>query len=773
MKLSSRVKILGASLIVISVVSGLHLEKISRVDFDKLFLPKNRVVSDQEGVPLRWFPDSRGERHIWVTLSKISGIAKKAFIAAEDQRFFDHIGIDPVSIVRAFKENMMNGRIVSGASTLTQQMTRIAYPRGRTYGKKFVEMLRSVRAESNLSKEEILEVYLNRVPMGNNLVGVEAASRIYFEKSSNNLSLPEAAMLASLPKAPGTLNPYGKNIERLRERRDWVLDRMHDLDFITLEEMIKAQKKPVQVYDKAFPFQAPHFVDMLDQDSVPDNTVTTIRLGLQNRVEQILNSHSRRLKERRATQGSVVVLENKTSNVLALVGSMEHSKKDLGFNNGATSLRSAGSTLKPFLYAHAIDDGHSPSDTLEDLNQSYISPQGIYRPVNFDRSSYGPVSMREALGNSLNQSAIYMINKIGYDNFFRTVSSLGLSNYPEHDADYYGLGLVVGNLEVKLIQLVAAYAALARGGEYIAPKLKLKEPGSPSKRIFSPEASYIITNILSDSSSRVLTFGDFFNQKLPFKLALKTGTSTNYRDSWIVGYTPEYTIGIWAGNFSGSPTRGLTGAKAGGPILIDILNELYPNSFVAKFKRPEGVVSKMVCSYSGMSPNPSCPNVKEELFVKGLEPQDKCKFHMDNNGLHNLPPRYTDWVYKKFENGGQGKYRLAGYSNNLKNLFNGSKHMNHLESNNAMHITVNSSIKITSPLSGEVYLLNPGMTSHEIQLSASSLTPQKQVSWYVDGLETISTHPPHNATVPLMKGTHQITAIGSDSEGHSISVTIE
>ncbi len=773
MKLSFRVKILGAFLVVVLVVSGLHLEKVSRVDFDKLFLPKNRVVSDQAGIPLRWFPDSRGERHIWVPLSKISGIAKNAFIAAEDQRFFDHFGIDPVSIVRALKENMINGRIVSGASTLTQQMTRIAYPRGRTYGKKFIEILRSIRAESHLSKEEILEIYLNRVPMGNNLTGVEAASRIYFEKSSDNLSLSEAAMLASLPKAPGTLSPYGKNQRKLKDRRDWVLGRMHDLGFITLEELIKTKQKPVQVNDKAFPFQAPHVVDMLAQDSMADSTVTTIRLGLQNRVEQILDSHRRRLKDGRATQGSVVVLENKTSNVLALVGSMEHSKKDLGFNNGAASPRSAGSTLKPFLYAQALDEGHSPSDTLEDLNQSYIAPQGIYRPVNFDRASYGPVSMREALGNSLNQSAIYMINKIGYENFFKTVSSLGLNNYPEHDADYYGLGLVVGNLEVKLIQLVAAYATLARGGEFMAPRLKLKVSWPPPKRIFSPEASYIITDILSDSSARVLTFGDFFNQKLPFKLALKTGTSTNYRDSWIVGYTPEYTIGIWVGNFNGSPTRGLTGAKAGGPILIDILSELYPNSFVAKFKRPEGVVNKMVCSYSGLSPNPSCPHVKEELFLEGLEPKEQCKYHVNTRGLHNLPPRYTNWVYKRFKNGGQGKYRLAGFSNNLKNLFNGEKGMSNPENDNDMLGPVDSIVKIMSPLSGEVYLLNPRKTSHKIQLSASSLTPERKVSWYVDGLEAVSTHPPHNATVVLMKGTHQVTAIGSNSQGHSISITIE
>ena len=767
MKPGLKAKIVVAILFGVAIVAGLYLEKISRIDINKFYPPDNRIVSDQFEKPLRWFPDANGERHIWIPLEKISDTAIKAFIAAEDQRFFDHVGIDPVSMVRALKENMVQGKIVSGASTLTQQMIRIAYPRNRTYSKKFIEVLRSFRAEGHLSKEEILEVYLNRVPMGNNLTGVEAASRIYFAKPSSSLNLHEAALLAALPKAPGTLNPYGKNKEKLKTRRNWVLKRMHALGFISLNEKVRAERKPILVSDKVFPFDAPHFVEMLDQNKVSGNTVTTIHLSLQKRVEQILDSHRKRLKKQKAIQGSVVVLENKTSNVLALVGSMEHSKTDLGFNNGAISKRSAGSTLKPFLYAKALDEGYGPSDTLEDLKRSYISPQGIYRPVNFNRASYGPVSMREALGNSLNQSAIFLINQIGYENFFKTVSLLGLNNYKEHDADYYGLGLVIGNLEVKLIQLAAAYATLARGGEFMSPRFLKSDPKHLPSRIFSPEASYIITDILSDPSARVLTFGDFFNQKLPFKVALKTGTSTHYRDSWIVGYTPEYTIGIWVGNFDGSSTHGLTGAKGGGPIFIDILNELYPDGFTAKFKKPESVINKTVCSYSGLVPNPSCPHTKEELFISGFEPQEKCQYHLEDKEFHNLPSQYTDWVYKRFKNGEQGKYRLAGFSNNLENIFNSS---NLLDGSSESGKT---EVKITSPLTGEVYLLNPGETSHEIRLSATSNAPTQQVSWYVDGLETVTTSLPHHTAVSLMKGTHEITAIGRNSEGHSILISIE
>ena len=322
MKLRLKAKIAIALLLGVLIIEGLYLEKISRIEINRFYPPDNRIVSDQFQKPLRWFPDINGERHIWISLDKIAGTTQKAFIAAEDQRFFNHIGIDPVAMVRALKENMVQGKIVSGASTLTQQMIRISYPRNRTYSKKFIEVLRSFRAEGHLSKEEILEVYLNRVPMGNNLTGVEAASRIYFTKPSSSLSLHENALLAALPKAPGTLNPYGNNKEKLKARRNWVLKRMYALGFISLEEKLRAEKKPILVSEKVFPFDAPHFVEMLDQNKVSGNTATTINLILQKRVEQILDSHRKRLKKQKARQGSVVVIENKTSNVLALVVSM-------------------------------------------------------------------------------------------------------------------------------------------------------------------------------------------------------------------------------------------------------------------------------------------------------------------------------------------------------------------------------------------------------------------------------------------------------------------
>ena len=767
MKLRLKAKIAIALILGVSISAGLYLEKISRIEVNQFYSPENRIVSDQFEKPLRWFPDIKGERHLWVSIDKIAGTTKKAFIAAEDQRFFSHIGIDPISMVRALKENMIQGKIVLGASTITQQMIRITYPRNRTYSKKFIEVLRSLRAEGHLSKEAILEIYLNRVPMGNNLTGVEAASRIYFKKPSSSLNLHENALLAALPKAPGTLNPYGHNKKKLKVRRNWVLKRMYALGFVSLKEKLRAEKQPVLVSEKVFPFDAPHFVDMMDKNKISGNTKTTVDLMLQKRVEQILGSHRKRLKKQKALQGSVVVIENKTSNVLALVGSMEHSKTNLGFNNGAISKRSAGSTLKPFLYAKALDEGHSPSDTLEDLKRSYISPKGIYRPVNFNRTSYGPVSMREALGNSLNQSAIYLINQIGYENFFKTVSLLGLNNYKEHDADHYGLGLVIGNLEVKLIQLAAAYATLARGGEFMSPRFLKNDPKPSPNRIFSPESSYIITDILSDPSARVLTFGDFFNQKLPFKVALKTGTSTHYRDSWIIGYTLEYTIAIWTGNFDGSSTNGLSGAKGGGPIFIDILNELYPDRFAARFKKPESVIRKTVCSYSGLVPNSSCPHTKEELFIREFEPQEKCQYHSKDKKFHNLPSQYTDWVYKRFKNGGAGKYRLAGFSNNLKNIFNGSNSLEDPSKSSKV------GIKITSPLTEEVFLLDPGKTSYEIHLSALGNAPTQKVSWYVNGLEIASTSLPHHTTVALMKGTHEITAIGPNNQGHSIVISIE
>ena len=763
-------QVLKVFLLLMIIVTAVHFESTSRVTVSDLYPESNTVFKDRSGNILRWVPDTNGERHIWTPLNNIPSIIQKAFISAEDHRFYSHPGVDPLAILRALESNLTEGHIVSGASTLTQQLSRLTYPRKRTYYDKLIELIRSLRIEGLLGKEQILELYLNRVPLGNNLVGIKAGSMVYFGKDLSRLTASEAALLASLPKAPGKLNPYGKNAPLLIERKNWVLRKMNNHKYIS-SDILNGSLQDIPILNpKSFSFGAPHFINQVLPVSRNGNHTTTIDLNLQSRVEQILKSHQFRLKRKTAHQASVVILDNKNSEILSLVGSIEYSARYQGFNDGANALRSPGSTLKPFLFAQALDSGLNTATILEDVEKNYTSPQGVYRPVNFNKKSYGPVSMRNALGNSLNQTAVSLLNTIGYSSFYKTLQSLDLINFPQRGPEHYGLGMVIGNPEVTLVQLASAYAALARGGIFKPVKYLVKDKSSKETRIYSEEASYILTDMLSDPSARNLTFGDFFNQKLPFKIALKTGTSTNYRDGWIVGYTPQHTIAIWAGNFNGEPTTGMSGAEAAAPILVDILNELYPNGFSSSFPKPEGVVSAEVCSYSGMKPNKFCPHVKRELFIDGMIPEEICDFHNGSGGTHDLPAQFATWLHGKYKKGVEGNYRLAGFSKNLNKTFQKGNEV--YRNAGRGYKPTDSSIQITSPVNGEIYILNPNEGVHEIELDASSTLPLPEIIWYVDGREYDKVGPPYKTQWLLSRGIHTLTAVGPGHSGDSISIEI-
>ena len=763
-------RLIKVLLLVAIIFSVVHFESVSRVAVLDLYPEPNTIFEDRSGNILRWIPDAKGERHILTSLDDIPLVIQNAFISAEDHRFYSHPGVDVLAILRAVKSNFTEGHIVSGASTLTQQLSRITYPRKRTYYDKLVELLRSLRIELLLDKEQILELYLNRVPLGNNLVGVKAGSKVYFGKILSRLTHSEAAMLAALPKAPGKLNPYGRNISSLIERKNWVLRKMNTNEHISFDMLHGSLQGIPVLKPKSFPFGAPHFINKVLPVSGNGNFTTTIDLKLQNRIEQILKSHQFRLKRKAARQASVVILDNKNSEILSLVGAIEYSKRHQGFNNGASALRSPGSTLKPFLFAQALDSGLNTATVLEDIEKKYTSPQGIYRPVNFNKNSYGPVPMRHALGNSLNQTAVSLLNTIGYSSFYETLKSLDLINFPQRGPEHYGLGMVIGNPEITLVQLASAYAALARGGSFIPAKYFINGKSSKGTRIYSEEASYILTDMLSDPSARNLTFGDFFNQKLPFKIALKTGTSTNYRDGWIVGYTPKHTIAIWVGNFNGQPTTGMSGAEAGGPVLVDILNELYPNGFSSPFSKLEGVVSSEVCSYSGMRPNKFCPHIKRELFITGMEPEEICDYHNESGGMHNLPPQFATWLHGRYKKGVAGNYRLAGFSRNLEETF---KTENRIYRNTEKrHESADPSIQIMSPVNGEIYIMDLNEGAYQIELDVSSSLPVHEIIWYVDGREYDKVGPPYKTKWRLSRGKHTITAVGPGHSGDSVEVEI-
>ena len=770
------------------VAGALYLERLTRVDFGTLNPQAGPLVLDRQGRVLFLGPGARGSRVVQLPPGPLPKLAAAAFVAAEDQRFWSHHGVDFLAVVRAAGSNLQAGRVVSGASTITQQLARLTYPGPRTWSRKIVEMGRSLRIEAALSKEEILRRYLNRVPQGNNLTGVETAALAYFDKPAAQLSVAEAALLASLAKAPGRLNPLGRQRRRLLARRNWVLGRMAALGFLTPSAVQTARREPLRLdgvggRHARFPFRAQHFVNLVLADKKPEAGVvrTTLNLDWQRLLEQVLQSQAVRLKAGGASQAAAVILDNRGSEVLALAGSLHYGPEGRGYNNGATAWRSPGSALKPFLYALALDQGFTAASVIEDIERRYRLPGGEFHPANFDRVAHGPISFREALGNSLNLSAVRLLNLVGEEPFYDTLTRLGLINHPEHDPEYYGLGLVVGNPEVSLLQMAGAYACLANRGIWRAPRLRLDQPRGEGVTVFSEQAAFIVSDILSDPLARSRAFGGSQAMNPPFRLALKTGTSTRYRDCWVVAYSPRYTLAVWVGNFDGHPTATQSGATAAAPILKEIAAALFAAKPPQPFTCPPGVTRARVCAFSGMRPGPGCAHVVEELFVAGTEPTRECTYHRDHSPWHRLNTAYAGWLEERHEHRATGRYRLAGFDADLDLVFRpgatagappGSK-VKRMGYPGPAALQEGSRLRIVYPLPGDRFLLAPQKEDLEVTVKALCRVRVAEVSWFVDGREVGRAGPPYQLTVPLARGRHRLTALGGDGVGDTVEVSVQ
>ncbi len=782
-----------------------ELEPKTRIDPAKFYLAPCRVFYDKNGRMLNFEPDKTFRRHIRAQREEIPKKLKQAFLAAEDRRFFSHHGVDLAALLRAAFKGALAGRVVSGASTITEQLVGLVYRHKRTLASKWIEIVRAIRLEKTLGKNRILDLYLNRVPLGNNLYGVETASLFYFGIPCSRLSTAQSALLASIPKAPSVLNPYGPNIKRVVARKDWVLYRMRKLGFITSNRFKIEKQRPIIFLSKHFPMEAPNFVNMIKGANTPhggDGAVyTTLDLPLQHRVEESLRSHKIRLQSRGASQAAAVVLANKGVRLRALAGSISYSGSDGGFNNGALSRRSPGSALKPFLYALALDRGLTSSTVLYDVKRSYPFAGSHYTPLNFDRVAYGPVLMRDALANSMNLSSVWLLQRIGLKPFYSVLQALHLISEPGKGADYYGLGMVIGNPEVTVLGLATAYAALANGGIYRPCRMWKGEEQGEAKPIFSPQAAWIVSNMLSDPASRSLEFGHTSAMTHPYGIAIKTGTSTGYRDCWAAAYTRDYTVVAWVGNFDERPTDKLTGAGGAAPIVSDILSALYPCSYPLAFKRPEGVVRQRVCSFSGMIPCPNCPELRDEWFIEGHEPDKVCTYHQASGHTHQLPDEYVGWLDERFKKGEQGRFALRGFDEDLGKTFqesagkkdkggqspggqNGlvtiapessdplSRLIRFVSSQEPGSMEKRCKISIVSPLDRDRFLIDPSRKRKTIAFCAVADSPMKEVVWFINGVQYAVSPPPYTTRWRLERGRYTITAVAPDKTADSVRISV-
>ncbi len=741
------------------------LVELKAPDYRNAFISEKnkpaRFVTDRNGVVLRYLPDEKGRFGVWKNMRDMPDILTQSVITAEDSHFFEHPGFDPLAICRAIYTNLKYGRKVSGGSTISQQVVRLLYPRPRTYSSKFIELLESMKLEWQLSKKEILELYLNLVPMGGRLQGVGIASKVYFHKDLKLISGCEAACLAIIPRAPTRLDPNRPigRMNLINAARMLV----HEIDRTAIVRSSltgeKNTKCLVSFYRRILPNEAAHFVDYVitGPQNYPEIR-TTLDLKLQHSIEKILKSKATRLRNLGVGQSAVVLVGTEGREVLAMIGSLNYTGESLGFNNGAIAYRSAGSTLKPFLYALALSKGYSDSSEIPDTLRSYKGVNGDYTPFNANRISYGPVSLRSALGNSLNIPAIKMIQRISLDDFYATLQRLELISEIHGPVEKYGLGLSIGAIDVRLYDLVQAYACLAGGGVFQSLRVKPSQKGR-SERIFPEIITSQITDILEDPLARILTFGNPVFFDFGFPVAVKTGTSSKYRDAWALAYTSKHVIGIWAGNFDGSATADALGASSCGPIIGEIVNAIYSGSmsnFPARFS-----------INAGTEPD---DETKGEARSFGRSSRQVANMMSDVKNEHvYLGPAYARWIYRREKEQGLSRFRLQGPLKNLRPndlILNGRvvKFPNTDKRNE-------SAIEIISPHDGDRFVLTD--SSLRIPFRAQPREMIENVIWLVDSKEVARTSTPYEFFWTPSRGAHSIVAVTPHQEAFSINIHVE
>lgn len=590
-------------------------------------------ILDHEGEILREVLSDEGGSCRWIDLSDVSPAVVQATLAAEDRYFFLHPGINPLAIVRALWQNLKHNRIISGASTITQQLARNLNRRPRNIFSKLHEAWTALRLEKKLAKREILAQYLNRVCYGNQTYGIEAASRLYFNKTAKDLSPAEAAFLAGIPRAPTLYNPYRAPKLAFKRQQD-ILAAMSQQGYITRAEWDRARREKINLFSAQDKFRAPHFCDFILSSLRPEQkhrkavVLTTLRYHLQGKIEILVRNHLSSLQKKRITNAAVIVVDNDTSEIITMIGSRDFfDEQHAGQVNGTTALRQPGSTLKPFTYGLALARGKTAAEILEDRELQIQTPGGSYRPQNYDKKYHGQIRMRQALACSYNIPAVAVLQALGPDLLYQKLKQSGFKSLKK-SSGFYGIGLTLGNGEVTLIELVQAYSALARGGRLVPLKSIVTTPNvTEQTNIFAPQVSYILTHMLNDNDARIPAFGANSPLNLPFDCAVKTGTSKDFRDNWTVGFTPKFTVGVWVGNFDGRPMFKVSGISGCGPLFRDIMLLLNKERSDEVFREPEGIVTRKICPSSGQLATSDCYGQIEEVFIDGTEPQENCGIH--------------------------------------------------------------------------------------------------------------------------------------------------
>ncbi|MBV8374223.1 MAG: penicillin-binding protein 1C [Candidatus Eremiobacteraeota bacterium] len=593
------------------------------IGIDVAALPAQReavTYTDRNGIALGTVLASDASHAVAVPLTRVSPAFLRAIVAAEDARFYHHGALDVAALARAARDFAIFGEARSGGSTIEMQLARLLHPSPGTVRGKLSQILRAERIAIRSSKTAILEAYVNRVPMGGNVYGVEAAARTYFGEPAADLDLAQASLLAAIPNDPAHLAP-GVDWRALRRRQQYVLARMTELGEIGPEQSKRAFAETLHVreHDTGIA-DAAHALFFLHSQGLAraGRMRTTIDRGLQRFVQAQTEDVVGALRRYHVTDAAALVVDNRTAEVLAYVGSPDYFADDvLGRNDGVQALRQPGSSLKPFTYELALETGTIRSTTiLPDVPAAYALPGGrLYQPADYSGRFSGPVRVRYALANSLNVPAVRVLSSLGVGTLLDRLRELRFRHLDQTPA-YYGLGLTLGAGEVSLWELVQAYSTMARGGAFVPLHLTDSAAVPAVRRIGDAGTWALVGDILADAHARAHSFGAHSVLEMPFWAAVKTGTSSDFRDTWTIGYTREYTVGVWVGNFDGTPMRGVSGVTGAGPLWNRIMLHLHEDAEPPPYPPPPGFVRATICASTGQAPTPGCGAVVEEWVLR-------------------------------------------------------------------------------------------------------------------------------------------------------------
>lgn len=737
-------------------------------------------IYDRTGDTLLYEIHGEAKRTL-VSLDQVVDYAEKATIAAEDKDFYSHFGFDPKGIARSVFLNVQSDNRVGG-STITQQFVKNSILTSeKTYTRKIKELILAIEIEAKFSKDEILQMYLNEIPYGSNAYGIEAASETFFHKKSSELTLAEATLLASLPQRPTYYSPHGNHQEELKERQEWILDRMAEDEYITQEEADSAKNEELVFAEASEGIIAPHFV-LYVKDQLAEKygdkfiqegglkVYTTLDYDMQLKAERFVTEGVERNYASGASNAALVAVDPKTGQILAMQGSKDYFDRENDGNvNVAIRDRQPGSSFKPYAYAKAFEKGYTPNTILFDLETDFGND---YKPRNYDLSQHGPVTMKKALAGSLNIPAVKTLYLAGIEDTMDFAKKLGINTLD--DPSRFGLSLVLGGGEVKLLEHVAAFSVFANDGlkkekttilKIIDREGKTLENNEEreGEQVIESQTARLISSVLSSDSERSYVFGTGSNLTLSRPAAAKTGTTQEYRDAWTVGYTPNLAAGVWVGNNDNTTmNQGAGGIKLAAPIWNDFMEAALQGMEIEDFQAPESIETQKailngkiseetkvtICLPSEKLATERCPeDMKEERTYRKVH--SILHFVDKNNPQGPAPSNPTaDPQYEKWE----GPVRAWAESQGYKDEEPPTEY-------DEMHNAENEpSIQITSPKEKEVITSSPDT----ISVTTNAPLGIKKVEFYMDsnliGADLTGPYQQSFNATQYENGSHVVTA---------------